>query len=172
MLHFKYIFKRTCHDLFSDFEWLTFGSTYEMLLMNQGDYHQDRALSWLNKFTGAACTCVYVSPEEEKKIILMPLYSYFVVTLAIELPFIVIYFRKDWKTALLIGSLLNLFTWPLLHLFLFNTNININLLELMVACVEAVGYFLFMECKWWHALLLSFFVNGLSYGVGLLITQN
>lgn len=99
----------------------------------------------------------------------MPLYFYFLLTLLIELPLIVFYFRKQWKQALLIGLLLNLFTWPLLHIFLFETRVNIYLLEAGVAITEGLGYFLFMKCKWWQAFLLSFFVNGLSYGIGFLI---
>jgi hypothetical protein len=101
----------------------------------------------------------------------MPLYFYFGITLLIELPIVILYFRKEWKRALTVAILLNLFTWPLLHIFLFETRININYLELVVALVEGFGYFLLMKCRWWQALLLSFFVNGLSYGVGILINN-
>ena len=99
----------------------------------------------------------------------MPLYFYFLLTLIIELPIVVAYFRKQWKHALLIGFLLNLFTWPLLHVFLFETNVNVILLEIIIAITEGLGYFLLMRCKWWKGLLLSFLVNGLSYGIGILI---
>lgn len=101
----------------------------------------------------------------------MPLYFYFLLTLIIELPIVVLYFRKQWKQALVIGFFLNLFTWPLLHVFLFETNVNINLLEIIIAITEGVGYFLLMPCKWWKGLLLSFVVNGLSYGIGILINS-
>ena len=101
----------------------------------------------------------------------MPLYFYFLLTLVIELPIVLLYFRKQWKQALVVGFLLNLFTWPLLHVFLFETGININLLEILIAITEGVGYFLLMRCKWWKAFLLSFFVNGLSYGIGILINN-
>ncbi|MEO7293510.1 MAG: hypothetical protein ABIW34_10430 [Ginsengibacter sp.] len=101
----------------------------------------------------------------------MPLYFYFLLTLTIELPIVVLYFRKQWKQSLLIGFLLNLFTWPLLHIFLFETTINVNLLEIVIAITEGIGYFLFMRCKWWKAILLSFVVNGLSYGIGILINS-
>ena len=101
----------------------------------------------------------------------MPLYFYFLVTLLIELPIVVLYFRKQWKHALLVGFLLNLFTWPLLHVFLFETRVDINLLEIIIAIAEGAGYFLLMRCKWWQGLLLSFIVNGLSYGIGILINQ-
>jgi hypothetical protein len=101
----------------------------------------------------------------------MPLYFYFLLTLIVELPIVVLYFRKRWKQALLIGFLLNLFTWPLLHVFLFETSVNVNLLEIAIAITEGVGYFLLMRCKWWKGLLLSFVVNGLSYGIGILINS-
>ncbi len=72
---------------------------------------------------------------------------------------------------MLVGFLLNLFTWPLLHIFLFETRIAINYLEIMIAITEGIGYFLLMRCKWWKALLLSLIVNGISYGAGILINN-
>lgn len=101
----------------------------------------------------------------------MPLYFYFLLTLTIELPIVLLYFRKQFKQALLIGFLLNLFTWPLLHVFLFETRVDVNFLEIMIAITEGFGYFLFMKCKWWKGLLLSFVVNGLSYGIGILLNN-
>jgi hypothetical protein len=101
----------------------------------------------------------------------MRLYFYFLLTLIIELPVVLLFFKSQWKQALLVGFLLNLFTWPLLHLFLFETTININFLEIIIAVTEGVGYFLVMKCKLWKGLLLSFFVNGLSYGIGILINS-
>ncbi len=78
----------------------------------------------------------------------MGLYFYFLLTLIIELPFVTLYFRSQWKQALLIGFLLNLFTWPLLHVFLFETTINITVLEIVITITEGLGYYLFMNCKW------------------------
>ena len=101
----------------------------------------------------------------------MPLYFYFLVTLLIELPAVILFFRRQWKRALVTGFLLNLFTWPLLHIFLFETSVPVNLLEFVIALLEGMGYVLLMRCKWWQGILLSFVVNGLSYGAGLLINQ-
>lgn len=101
----------------------------------------------------------------------MPLYFYFLLTLIIELPIVLLYFRNQFKQALLIGFLLNLFTWPLLHVFLFETRLDVNFLEIIIAITEGLGYFLLMKCKWWKAILLSFVVNGLSYGIGILINS-
>lgn len=101
----------------------------------------------------------------------MPLYFYFFLTLLIEVPLAVLYFRKQWKTACRVSFLLNLFTWPLLHIFIFETTVNLNLLEAAIAITEGIGYFLLMRYKWWQGLLFSFVVNGLSYGVGILINN-
>lgn len=101
----------------------------------------------------------------------MSLYFYFLLTLLIELPVVVIFFKRKWKTAVQVGFLLNLFTWPLLHLFLFETAFDINLLELIITIAEGLGYFILLKCKWWKAILLSFVANGLSYVAGLIINN-
>ena len=98
----------------------------------------------------------------------MAIYLYFLMTLLIEMPLVLFCFKRQWKYALLIGFLLNLFTWPLLHVLLFSTEINVNILELGVALVEGFGYWIFMECGWKKAFAVSFLVNVLSYGIGLL----
>jgi len=97
------------------------------------------------------------------------IWYFFILTLLIELPIVLIFFYKEWKAALLIGSLLNLFTWPLLHIFLLNTNVNINVLEAGVAITEAIGYKLLLRCSWKKAFGISISANGASYGAGLLL---
>ncbi len=94
---------------------------------------------------------------------------YFFLTLLIELPIVFLFFRKETKNALIAGFLLNLFTWPTLHVLLFYTNINVNLLELGVAITESIGYRLLMNCSWKKAVLLGFIANIASYGTGILI---
>ena len=101
----------------------------------------------------------------------MPIYFYFLMTILIEMPVVLLCFKKQWKQGLLIGLLLNLFTWPLLHVFLFSTNVNINILELCVAITEGIGYWIFMQCGWKKAFAVSFLVNGLSYGIGLIMNN-
>ena len=102
----------------------------------------------------------------------MSIYFYFLLTILIEMPVVLLFFKKQWKLALLIGILLNLFTWPLLHVFLYSTNINLNILELGVAITEGTGYWIFLKCGWKKAFAVSFLANGLSYGIGLLINYN
>ena len=118
-------------------------------------------------------TCIprshFDSVYEKEKKRLMPLYFYFLLTICIELPLVAIFFRHQWQRALFIGFLLNLFTWPLLQVFIFETSIDVNILELLIVITEAVGYFIFMKCKLSHAFFLSLFVNFLSYAIGLFI---
>lgn len=99
----------------------------------------------------------------------MPIWFYFILTLLLELPIVLLFFKKEWKWALLIGFLLNLFTWPLLHLLIYYTDTDINILEIGVAIAEGIGYTIFMKCKWYKGFGVSFLVNGFSYGLGLLI---
>mgnify|MGYP006359422805 FL=1 len=96
---------------------------------------------------------------------------YFFLTLLIELPLVYIFFREQRKYALLIGFLLNLFTWPLLHIFIFYTDIHIGILEFAVAVTESIGYYIMLNCKWKKAITLAFVANAISYGLGLRLNK-
>ena len=76
---------------------------------------------------------------------MMPLLYYFILTLVIELPVVIIYFKHQRIRALGIGFLLNLLTWPLLQVLLSESTININILECSVAIIEGIGYLLFLK---------------------------
>src|SRR5687768_13281582 len=100
----------------------------------------------------------------------MELFYYFFLTIIIELPIAVIFYRKQWQKALLICFLLNAFTWPLLQVTLMEFGYNyIPLLELMIVFIEGIGYCLLFNSKLKYGLLVSFIANGLSYGLGFLI---
>ena len=101
----------------------------------------------------------------------MTIWYYFILTLVIELPVVILFFKSDWKFALLIGFLLNLFTWPLLHIFIYYTAVNINILEFGVSVTESIGYYLLMQCSWKKALALGFTANAISYGVGIILNN-
>ncbi len=101
----------------------------------------------------------------------MGAWFYFLITLLIELPIVLLFFKKEWKFALLIGFLLNLFTWPVLHILLFYTGININILELGVAITESIGFYFLMQCSWKKALALGFIANATSYGIGVILNN-
>lgn len=95
--------------------------------------------------------------------------KYFVLTLLIEMPVVLFFFHRQWKYALLICFLLNLFSWPLLHVLMLSFGINVNILEMGVVLAECLGYWIFLECGWKKALTVSFLANGLSYGIGLFL---
>ena len=97
------------------------------------------------------------------------MYRYFFLTLLIELPIIIIWLKKDWQQAIVIGFLLNLFTWPLLMFIVMHTKINVHLLEIAVAITEGIGYQLFFKRGWIISLIMGFLANGISYGIGLLL---
>jgi hypothetical protein len=101
----------------------------------------------------------------------MGVWNYFVLTLVLELPIVLLFFKNEWKFALLIGFLLNLFTWPLLHILLFYTSIDINILEIGVAITESIGYYLLLQCSWKKAIALGFAANAISYGIGLMLNH-
>lgn len=94
---------------------------------------------------------------------------FFLLTLIIEAPVIYLFYKSQWKQVMIPFFLLNLFTWPLLHIFLDNSDINIYLLELGVVIAEAVGYQLFTKSSWGKALLASLAANAISYFIGVII---
>jgi hypothetical protein len=101
----------------------------------------------------------------------MGVWKYFLLTLLIELPIVLLFFKQDKKYVLLVAFLLSLFTWPLLHVLLFYTKINLNILEVGIAIVESIGFYLLLNCGWKKALLVGLIANGVSYGVGILINN-
>ncbi len=101
----------------------------------------------------------------------MGVWNYFLLTLVIELPIVFFIFRQDKKYALLIAFLLNLFTWPVLHVLLFYTKMNLNFLEVGVALVESIGFYFLLNCSWKKALLAGVLANGVSYGIGIIINS-
>lgn len=80
---------------------------------------------------------------------------------------VLLWLRKNWKEALLIGFLLNMLTWPTLVLMMHFTNINLNILEIGVAVVESTGYWVFFNRKWWHCFVAGFVINAFSYILGV-----
>lgn len=101
----------------------------------------------------------------------MPFWFYFILTLVLEMPIVLLFFKKQWKFALAVGFLLNLFTWPLLHVLLFYGGIDVNILEIGVAFAEGLGYWLLMRCSWQKGFGVGFLVNAFSYGVGLILNN-
>jgi hypothetical protein len=100
----------------------------------------------------------------------MEIFYYLLLTILIELPVVIFFYRKSWQQALIVGLLLNAFTWPLLQLALeYMSRDWIPLLELIIVLVEGFGYYVFIKQRLSFALLVSLLANGLSYGIGFLI---
>ena len=97
------------------------------------------------------------------------MYIYLLYTLLIELPVVLFAYRSNWKEALLIDVLLNLFTWPLLTVLYFTTNIPLLFLEIAVVITEAAGFTIFLERNISKAFLVSFIANAASLFAGMII---
>ena len=97
------------------------------------------------------------------------IWKYFVLTLFIELPVLLIWLWPEWRQTLLIVFLLNLFTWSLLVWVYGSTKWNIILLECLVALIEGIGYRIFFRRNFFICILVAFLVNSLSYIGGLII---
>lgn len=96
---------------------------------------------------------------------------FFVLTLVIEYPVILFFYKKQWKELILPFLLLNLFTWPLLHFFLLTTDFSLPVMELGVALTEMTGYKFLMKSSWKKSFAAAFVANGVSYGAGMLINN-
>lgn len=96
---------------------------------------------------------------------------FFALTLLIEFPVILLFYRKQRKEIVVPFLLLNLFTWPLLHFLLLTTAISLPLMEVGVALTEMTGYKLLMKSSWGRSFTAAFMANGVSYGTGLLINN-
>lgn len=97
------------------------------------------------------------------------MFQYFFYTLLLELPVLIVCYIKEWKKILIVGFLLNLFTWPLLTLLYFYTDIHLLLLELGVLIIEAIGFRIFLNTSLKKSLLVSFLANGISLFVAVLL---
>lgn len=96
---------------------------------------------------------------------------FFLLTLVIEFPLILFFYKKQWIELVLPFLLLNLFTWPLLHFFLLTTDFPLPLLECGVVLTEMTGYKFLMKSSWKKSFAAAFIANGVSYGAGMLINN-
>lgn len=100
---------------------------------------------------------------------MIAMFQYFFYTLLMELPILIVCYINEWKKILVIGILLNLFTWPLLTLLYFYTDIHLLLLESGVFIIEAIGIRIFLTTSLKKSLLVSFLANGLSLFVAVVL---
>lgn len=101
----------------------------------------------------------------------MSAWWFFVLTLVIEFPIVLIFYQSQWKEVFAPFLLLNLFTWPLLHFLLLSTRFSVPVMELGVALAEMAGYKFLMNSSWRKSFIVSFVANGISYGAGVLINN-
>ena len=100
---------------------------------------------------------------------MIAMFQYFFYTLLMELPILIVCYINEWKKILVIGILLNLFTWPLLTLLYFYTDIHLLFLELGVLIIEAIGFRIFLNTSLKKSFLVSFLANGLSLLIAVIL---
>lgn len=83
-------------------------------------------------------------------------------TLLLELPILLLFFRKQWKSALIFGFFLNLFTLPLVSYAIYELKLNWYVGELAVLFTEFGLIWLYFRPKWWYAFLAAFTTNIVS----------
>ncbi len=102
----------------------------------------------------------------------MDIFKYFLFTIFLELPIVLIAYRSQLNKVFIVTVLLNLFTWPLITLLYTNSNIHLLILEFFVFIIEGIGFKIYFNGKWRKAMLISFLANGFSLSVGFLISYN
>lgn len=87
------------------------------------------------------------------------------ITLAVELSVMLLFYKKKRrKNALIVGLLLNLFSWTMLCLIIFLTNINFLYLLPLAIVFEWLGYGFLTSIHLKKAFYMAVFINLLSYG--------
>jgi hypothetical protein len=85
-------------------------------------------------------------------------------TLLIELPIIALFFkRKKRPVALMYGLLVNLISWPIVHILKISTDINVYIIEIAVVTGEGIGLWLLTGCGWKKGFLISLIANSISF---------
>ncbi|MES1224851.1 MAG: hypothetical protein ABUT20_55695 [Bacteroidota bacterium] len=99
-----------------------------------------------------------------------PLIFSILITIAVELIVISFFYkRKGRQYAVLIAFILNIFTWPIVHMLIYTTSIDVYLLMAGATIVEAFGYWLFLRCNFFKGCIMSVVANALSYSIILFI---
>lgn len=83
-------------------------------------------------------------------------------TLLLEVPILLLFFRKQWKTGLVFGILMNAFTLPLVSVAIYEWGLNWYVGELAVLITEFVLIWLWFRPQWWYAFLAAFATNVFS----------
>jgi riboflavin transporter FmnP len=88
----------------------------------------------------------------------------FLLTLLIELPIIVLFFkRKKRKEAALMAVLINIVSWSIAHIIFFSSDLPLYYVAIGLAIGEASAFNLLLECNWKKAIPLALLANTLSF---------
>ena len=94
-------------------------------------------------------------------------------TLLIELPIFILFYKKRKRPmALMYGALVNLISWPLMHILKSSTEINVYVIDIAVVVGEGIGLWLLTECGWKKAFIMSAIANTLSFIITNLINYD
>lgn len=93
----------------------------------------------------------------------------FVITQLIEWPLFSLFARMPLRRTFLFMLLVNLCTWPLACILYWKYPTWLPLTETGIAVTESLLIFLWWRWNILRSLAAGFLINGLSYGVGLII---
>lgn len=99
------------------------------------------------------------------------MFKYLALTIAVELPIYFLFDRKNILFALLILTLANCVTWPILNILFHTTQIPLLLIEIGVALVEAFIIYIFLQPKFTRSLLISIIQNAITTALGIYLNQ-
>lgn len=98
----------------------------------------------------------------------MKLALHFLLIILVELPILVLFFkRKKRQHAIYMALLINIISWSVAHVIFFSTEVNLYYIQLLVIVGEAIAFNKVLECSWKKAFTMSILVNILSF----LVTQ-
>ena len=95
------------------------------------------------------------------------------IILLVELPIIMLFFRKKGrKNALECAVMINLVTWSIIHIIKLSTDLNLNYVEAGVIIFEAIALLIFTKCGWKKGFSMSVIANIASFFLLKLIHIN
>ena len=98
------------------------------------------------------------------------MFQYLFYTILLEMPVVILIYRKDWRTVIPVEILLNCFTWPVLSILYYEFPSALLLLEAGVFVTEAVALKLFFDGTLLRALIASLVANATSLLVGVWVS--
>lgn len=97
-------------------------------------------------------------------IVLMDLAFNLLLILIIELPVIGFFYkRKKRSNAYVFTLLINVITWPIIHVIRLNTDWNLLYVQCGITLIELVAFVFFLQCSLKKAFLMAVLANTLSF---------